>query len=195
MIATGSPTAGYAIGRSIDRANYTPLGRPLPVLDDIGCQPNQLVRALAVYGCALSTEMDGGTLDAVPAKINDELLLGEWEACARRRRPVDWVTVGDGDADKIDQLVQALATGYPFALAIEADGEFQRYDGTGILDTQGGALNHMIHCHYYRTNAAHRREFLVQNSWSRQWGLGGLAWTSEEFMRAAGNILIPRVTT
>lgn len=182
---------GYKLARAIDRAEWAPEDEPLPPLKDEGSQPNQLARALTLYGCPLAKDVDGGTLDALPEIANRELMLHEATAC--RFFPVEFHAIGDNDGDKIQQLVRALADGYSFALAIEAGDKFQSFDGRGVLGSDGRNLDHMIHCLLYRTSQDGHREFWIQNSWSTDWGAGGGAWVDEGFMENAGNILIPRV--
>ena len=182
---------GYKLARAIARADWSPDVEDLQPLQDNGCEPNQLARALTLYGCPLAKDVDNGTLDAIPSIANRELMLHESIAC--RFFPVEFHGVGDMDGDKIQQLVRALADGYSFALAIEAGEKFNAYSGVGVLGSDGGNLDHMVHCLLYRKAPNGYFEFWIQNSWSPGWGAGGCAWVDEGFMRNAGNILIPRV--
>jgi hypothetical protein len=185
---------GYLLARAIDRAAWVPMNQALPPLQDDGSQPNQLVRALALYGCPLAKDVDGGTLDAIPELANREIQLSESIACNPGRWPLDFSCVGDNDADKLDQCQAALEGGLPFALAIEAGPKFDACDGSTVLSSDGLVLNHMIHCLDVTTDISGRR-WLVQNSWGEGWGAFGRAWVNDGFIEAAGNILIPRVTT
>lgn len=182
---------GYALARAIDRADSIPMDAELPPLRDEGCQPNQLARALRLYGCPLAKDVDGGTLDAVEGFENREINLTESIAC--QFPPVDFVHVGDSSADKLPQCQAALDDGHPFALAIEAGPKFQGCDGSTVLESDGFMLDHMIHCLDYVAGSFGRR-WLVQNSWGPGWGSFGRAWVSDGFVESSGNILIPVVT-
>ena len=188
---TFSHRVGYALARAIDRADWTPDGVSLPPLRDEGSQPNQMTRALALYGCPLAQDLDEGTLDAIPGLENRELMLHEMVAC--KFFPLDWTHVGDNDSDKIEQCMAAIASGVPFALAIEAGPQFDACDGSIVLESDGRNHNHMIHAVAYRVIQG-RPRFLIQNSWSEKWGSFGRVWGSCGFVENAGNILIPRVT-
>jgi hypothetical protein len=185
---------GYLYARAIDRAAWVPMGTPLPPLQDDGCQPNQLVRALALYGCPLAKDVDGGTLDAIPELANREIQLSESIASHPGLWPLDFSGVGDNDADKLEQCQAAIESGLPFALAIEAGPKFDACDGSTVLGSDGRNQNHMIHCLDVVVDINGRR-WLVQNSWSESWGAFGRAWVNDGFIENSCNILIPRVTT
>lgn len=191
-----SHRVGYAIARAIDRAAWVPMGAPLPALADEGSQPNQLARAMSLYGCPLAKDIDGGTLDAIPELANRELNLTEGIACKRLGvdfPTVDFVAVGDNDGDKLDQCQAAIDDGLSFAIAIEAGPYFDGYDGLTTLKTDGRNPNHMIHVVDYLTTER-GRTWIVQNSWGVGWGFGGRAEATDGFMENACNILIPRVS-
>ena len=191
-----SHRVGYAIARAIDRAAWVPMGAPLPALTDEGSQPNQLARAMSLYGCPLAKDIDGGTLDAIPELANRELNLTEGIACKRLGvdfPAVDFVAVGDNDSDKLDQCQAALDDGLSFAIAIEAGPNFDACNGTATLKTDGRNPNHMIHVLNVVTETVGRR-WLVQNSWGESWGMLGREWADDGFMENACNILIPRVS-
>ncbi len=191
-----SHRVGYAIARAIDRAAWLPMGAELPPLQDEGSQPNQLARAMSLYGCPLAKDIDGGTLDAIPELANRELNLTEAIACKRLGVDfpmVNFVGIGDNDGDKLDQCQAAIDDGMSFAIAIEAGSKFDACDGSVILKTDGRNPNHMIHVHdeCYDVNG---RRWLVQNSWGQGWGAFGLAWADDGFIENAQNILVPKVT-
>lgn len=186
---------GYLMARAIDRAAWVTMGSPLPALTDDGCQPNQLTRALPLYGCPLAKDVDGGTLDAIPELANRELNLTETIACNRLGvdlPSVDFVAVGDNDGDKLTQCQAAIESGLPFAIAIEAGAKFNACDGSTILGSDGLLLDHMIHV-LDVTSDINGRRWLVQNSWGTGWGAFGRAWANDGVVEAGGNILIPRV--
>lgn len=191
-----SHRVGYAIARAIDRAAWLPIGAVLPPLTDEGSQPNQLARAMSLYGCPLAKDVDGGTLDAIPELANRELNLTEAIACKRLGVDlpvVNFVGIGDNDADKLDQCQAAIDSGLSFAIAIEAGPKFDACDGSTVLASDGRVLNHMIHVLDVASDINGRRWF-VQNSWGEGWGAFGRAWANDGFIEASGNILIPSVT-
>lgn len=184
---------GYLVARAIDRAAWAPMDSTLPPLQDDGCQPNQLVRALPLYGVPLAKDVDGGTLDAIPELANREIQLSESIASHPGRWPLDFTGVGDNDGDKLDQCQAAIESGLPFALAIEAGPKFEACDGSSVLGSDGTLLDHMIHCLDVASDI-HGRRWFIQNSWGEGWGAFGRAWVDDGFIESAGNILIPRVT-
>jgi hypothetical protein len=188
--STFSHRVGYALARAIDRADWVFDGAKLPPLQDDGAQPNQMTRALALYGCPLARDLDDGTLDSIPGLENRELMLHEANVC--KFFPLDWLHVGDNDGDKIEQCMAAIASGVPFALAIEAGTQFDACDGSVVLESDGRNHDHMIHAIAYQVIQG-RPRFMIQNSWSQSWGAFGRAWVSCGFVENASNILIPRV--
>lgn len=179
-----SPRDCYFLARAIDRAANP---GPLPPLTDGGAQPNSAARALQLYGLSLegdrasdrkATDPDYTTWLA--AHVNDELVLGEFEASDNRRVLADWTSIADDDSDKVQLLAQALAAGYPAVFAVDASvPEFQVYDGTGVLSYAGGDFDHMQYVDLYRTNAQGKIEFRERNSWGLQWGIQGYAWVDQ----------------
>ena len=194
-----SPRGCYFLSRAIDRAANP---GPLPTLSDDGAMPNSAARALQIYGIPLegdnisdkkATDPDYTTWLA--AHVNDELKLGEFEAEDNRRILTDWTSIYDGDPDKVQLLVQALAAGFPAVFAMDASvSEFQRYDGTGILSYSGQAPDHMQMVDLYRKNSAGRYEFRERNSWGESWGSKGYAWVNQNSIaQATFSMLIPHL--
>ena len=194
-----SPRGCYFLSRAIDRAANA---GPLPTLTDDGAMPHSAARALQIYGIPLegdnasdrkATDPDYTTWLA--AHVNDELKLGEFEAEDSRRILTDWTSIYDGDPDKVQLLVQALAAGFPAVAAVDAStAEFQSYDGTKTLALTGRNPNHMICIDFYEKNSAGLYMPRLRNSWSRSWGNQGYAWVDPRSI-ADGmfSVLIPHL--
>lgn len=179
------PRFVYDIAREVDRPD------PSQPLTDSGSQPNSGVRALALWGVALESEMDGGrTADSpdysshLDAHVNDDSKLGELEA-AGKRIITGFKSIADDDPDKVLQFQQALAGGYAIGIGVDAGGNaFQSFNGQGVLDYCGDEPDHWIFCLDYRTNATGRPEFLIQNSWGKGlWTPDGRAWVTQDFVK------------
>ena len=190
-----SARACYNLARAVDRASLCASTEDLPPLEDGGCSPSQAARAISKYGLANILDIDGGILDAQPALKNTELKLGEYLSCdARRVAGLSWTAIPDNASDRLDQLVLALASGYPACVTVDASqGEYQAYDGGEPLDCDGTGWDHENYITYYKTDAAGARLFLLRNSWGKSWGDEGAAWVTEKFVRASSGLLIPRL--
>ena len=197
--AAVSPRACYFLARAIDRAANP---GPLPTLRDDGAMPNSAARALLLYGLPLegdsasdrkATDPDYTTWLA--AHVNDELKLGEFEAEDNRRILADWTSIDDGDPEKVQLLVQALAAGFPALAAVDASTpEFQGYDGTGnvALVLTSGNPNHMIGFDLYE-KVAGQYVFRLRNSWG-MWGRRGYAWVSQRSIEEGTySMLVPHL--
>ena len=195
-----SARAAYDLAREIDRSDLNPAG-DLPPLVDVGCQPNQCVRAVSKFGLADISQVDGGDSAVDPAKINIDLTLAEFEACRLRLvapfKDITWTAVADGDPDKLTQVDQALAAGYPVIFAMDADSTFDSYSGfanSGLLAYQGTSANHMQRVVAYRTMPDGSRQYLQVNSWGKGWADGGVAWVwAGSILNYTYNMLIPRL--
>jgi hypothetical protein len=190
-----SARAAYNLARAVDRAALCPKGSPLPPLEDGGCSPNQCARAVATYGLADIEDIDHGILDAQPELACTELQLGEYLACdARRIQGLTWTAIPDGAPDRIDQLVAALAAGYPAALTVDASApEYGGYRGGAPLDCVGSNWDHENYLTFYKHDSQGALLFLLRNSWGAGWGDQGMAWVTERFVRASTGLLVPRL--
>jgi hypothetical protein len=194
--AAFSARACYNLARAVDRAALCPKNSPLPPLEDGGCSPNQAARAITKYGLPDILDIDGGILDAQPALVCTELTLDEYLACDNRRVDgLSWTTIPDDAPDQIDQLVTALASGYPACVTVDAgQSEYQTYDGTEPLDCTGRNWDHENYLTFYKHDAAGALLFLLRNSWGTSgWGDMGMAWVTERFVRASTGLLVPRL--
>jgi len=191
-----SARAAYNLARAIDRAALTPKSAQLPPLEDGGCSPNQCARAVAKYGLADILDIDHGILDARPELACTELQLGEYLACdARRVAGLTWTAIPDAVPDRIDQLVSALAAGYPACLTVDASvPEYGACNGITPLDCTGSNWDHENYLTFYKHDAAGALLFLLRNSWGTSgWGDQGMAWVTERFVRASTGLLVPRL--
>lgn len=175
----------YDVTREIDRPD------PSQKLTDEGSQPNSGVRALSLWGLALESEMDSGrTADSpdysshLEAHVNDDSKLGELEA-AGKRIITGFNAIADDDPNKILQFQQALAAGCAVGIGVDAGSDaFQSFTGQGVLDYCGAEPDHWIFMVDYRTNAASKPEFLIQNSWGKGlWTPDGRAWVTQDFVQ------------
>jgi hypothetical protein len=175
----------YDITREVDRPD------PRQPLTDSGSQPQSGVRALALWGLALESEVDGGrTADSpdytanLEAKVNVDSKLGELEA-AGKRIITGFTSIPDSDPNKVLQFQQALAAGCAVGVGVDAGNDaFQNFNGQGVLDYCGDEPDHWIFCIDYRTNAAGDLEFLYQNSWGKRlWTPDGRFWATVDFLK------------
>ena len=192
-----SARAAYDLAREIDRADLNPPGSWPPLLD-IGCQPNQCARAIAKFGLADIVQVDGGNSTVDPAKIDVDLTLAEFEACRARLvsplKDITWTAIANGDPDKLAQVDQALAAGYPVVFGVEADAAFDSYDGSQPLHYTGTSANHMQRAVAYRTMPDGSRQYLQINSWGKTWGMGGMAWVvADSIANYTYGMMIPRL--
>jgi len=90
-----------------------------------------------------------------------------------------------GDANCIVESCQTLADGVTITVAFcVIDSDETAPPGT-VLEGRVGQADHDVLIVGYRTKADGSIEFLMQNSWGRQWIDAGFAWVSESFMRTA----------
>jgi len=184
LVSPVSPRDVYCITREVDRPN------PSVPLTDSGSQPNSGVRAMALWGVALESEMDGGRTatspdysDYLTKHVNDDSKLGELEASSKRIL-TGFNSIGDSDPNKILQFQQALATGHAVGVGVDAGSDtFQSFSGQGVLDYCGDEPDHWIFVVDYRTSSSGQPEFLIQNSWGLGlWTPDGRAWVTRAFV-------------
>lgn len=206
-----SPDHIYRITREVDRPD------PTQPLTDSGSMPNSGVRALALWGLALESEVDGGRTAAsadytryLEAHVCDDSKLGELEA-AGRRILTGFNAIGDSDPQKILQYQQALSTGHAVGTGVDAgNNSFQGANGNLPLGYCGDQPDHWIFILDYAYVGTLRADgdlpasmsglpdtellFLLQNSWGFLWPahtLSGRIWVTSDFVaRGTFNSLV-----
>ena len=185
-----SPATIYQGANGLQRAAYNP-GVPieqLPALSDDGLEPvfaTQFVEKFGVRPTAAPTP-DGRNSDCTPAnavaEVDPAALIESSKKVERGTASVDFPP----GATRIDALCSLLASGKLVKVALYAAyDEFETY-GPGSPPLGAPLSNpgsdHAVLLVDYRTNAAGKKEFLIQNHWSEDWGEAGWAWCSEEFV-------------
>lgn len=198
-----SPDFVYKVTRAIDRVN------PATPLQDVGSQPNSGVRALALWGAAVESEVDGGRTATSPdygsfldAHVNDEPKLGDMEK-ASKRIIVGFNAIADDDSSKLIKYQQSLATGHTIGTGVDAGGDaFQRADGRQPLGFCGSEPDHWIHIVDYALVGQLRKDgdlpatmtglpdtqrlWYLMNSWGFLWPaytLAGGIWLADDFIQ------------
>jgi hypothetical protein len=115
---------------------------------------------------------------------SDPVLVAE----RQRAQTMGVATAGKARAlkgDTVGQIVTALASGRAVYAGIGIDGSAWDYRGAknGVLapyqsESRGG---HAVTLIGYRTVG--ERQFLIQNSWGKDWGQGGYVWMGESELR------------
>ncbi|MEZ4376587.1 MAG: C1 family peptidase [Polyangiaceae bacterium] len=84
-----------------------------------------------------------------------------------------------------DEIAAALAQGRAAYVALNIDYEYwswRKLEGGVISDYTSDRLPHAVTAVGYRTSA-HGRQFLIKNSWGKQWAEGGYAWLDERTLQ------------
>lgn len=158
---------------------YTPARRratgPAGPLVDQGCAPRDAMMSIRDVGVARE-ETWPFDLAAVDVDVPwDEL------QDASKFLVFEWYRVMADGAHRSDAVAQAVAKGFPVVFGLDLWQGFEDYAGGTLLevgpDSVGG---HMLCIVGYRTRADGKREFLIINSWSDQWGEGGFVWLHED---------------
>jgi hypothetical protein len=205
-----SPDHIYRITREVDRPD------PTVPLQDSGSAPNSGVRALALWGLALESEVDGGRTSSSPdytsyleAHVCDSSKLGELEVAGKRLLS-GFNAIADNDPQKLLQYQQSLASGHAVGTGVDAgNNAFQGADGRLPLGFCGAEPDHWIFILDYAYVGALRADgdlpstmaglpdtdllFLLQNSWGFLWPSytrAGRIWVTSDFVaRGAFNSL------
>lgn len=178
----------YALARMLDRLR-NPDGS-FPALADIGCQPNQMVRAVSTFGIVPLVTLTDRFSDCDPETINDEVLLDEVEQSLMTLVIGEYAIFSSGK-QRSDDVAQACSSGLGITAAINGGCRaFQEYTG-GVLTANAlaGDLDHDVRIAGHRT-VSNAREFKIFNSWDESWGEGGDAWIDESALDTLGDIYI-----
>jgi hypothetical protein len=194
-----SGRGAYALARQKARADMYPTRKPadMPPLEDGGANPSQVWAAVLKYGLGNVFELDAGSLILDAALATAPLNGSELIACDGRRPPVtiEITEIPADEPDKVDQLLDALASGHPACIPIDGGcDKFQGYTG-GIMDWADGPmdLDHLVTVTYFSTDAAGAPIFKIRNSWGTGYGDDGCVRVTANFIRSAGGLLVPGV--
>ncbi|MFA9262919.1 MAG: C1 family peptidase [Undibacterium sp.] len=173
----------YVLARCVDRVPTA--NGVLPPLEDEGSRPNQAMRALTEWGIPLLSKRpdDDDT-------VNDEPTLDEIESAAKFRVKGQYEIKGYGK-DRIDQIKNALAQGFPLCFAVMVDTAFEEWDGRspiGLPDPADILGGHYLCAMGYDTTHSGLIEVKFMNSWGVKWGSRGVGHGNEDFIRGMASI-------
>ena len=184
-----NPQTAYRMALCLARSYEWSSGNP-PSLQDTGTDPNLVYLGLNKWGCASAKDVLGFAdpcpeLTAAYAQhACDEPTLGEFEFSDNMKLVGQQVVTSSGQQRILD-VRAALAAGFPFTMSVYAsDARFQGYTG-GVMPAapDGSECDHLVCALKSTTLATGETVFLVQNSWSKGWGMGG-------FFLASSGILL-----
>lgn len=177
-----SPIGLYAVGRAMARRPNVD-GNLLPLTDD-GTEPSLVVAGINEWGvCSADT---WGNYPADPLTINNEPTLEQLEADAEFELNGAYFLQSQGTA-LYNDIMTALAAGYPVTNAIPASGDsFQNYTG-GVLGAQSGPNDHYTYIIDYSWDGENYDSLILYcvNSWGTQdgWGDGtGMYQANTQFI-------------
>jgi hypothetical protein len=187
----GSPRCLASCTYADVRAAATPAGQPLPTLQDTGADLQDDATALAKWGVApiQAPTSDGRFSDVEndpPDNTFPEPDINQLSVAGADLVSGEYQIAVDDNAPKTVAL--CLDAGVPVWLGFFVDGSFENLGASDVAqapdqnDPSGGG--HAVYINSYRTNAAGKLEFLVQNSWGSGWADGGAVWASEAWLKA-----------
>jgi hypothetical protein len=185
-----SQREGYSATRAFERANAaSPDDAVLPPLEDGGSDPEDAFQISTEYGVVPmleATTPDGRVYDIDESNVNDEPQFEDLEAGKRIQVNAAQHRIDPTDPMRSDLMAAALDASPP--VAIEAAGmvdddfmNLQAGDVAQPAKPNNGGGGHAFAFSAYRTNAAGKREFRLENSWGSGWADNGAVWCSEEF--------------
>jgi hypothetical protein len=176
-IARPSRVAPYTWARAAERA-----GASVP-LQDQGCEPADAVAGIAKWGICS---------DAVwpfdMATINDEPTLEDLEDSAIVLISGSYSIDTEG-ADRLNDVCQALAAGYPVTIGVQVDNAFEAYMGKGCVTAPIASQElggHDLCLLGYETQADGSIWVRGVNSWTSGWGDHGYFWADMAWLTDAG---------
>ncbi len=167
------------------------LGDPMAPLQDIGSDPGDTIDAATSFGVRPWGPMasDGRYSDADPATITRRARLTDLLTDSEYRLSGDYEipTVG---VSRLAAVCAALDAGHPVTVDVSASGHaFQRYSG-GILQDDGGPLDHYTCIMGYNIQITGQLVFHVDNSWGTDWGNAGSFDAAESVILAASDLIV-----
>jgi hypothetical protein len=176
-IGLPSPVAWYTGARATERslAGLTPEQSPL---QDNGSSPSIAVSAAQLMGIPSNVAWPFD-----PATINDEPDLEQLEI-ASAFKLVGAYRIDSSGSQRIQDVKQAISSGYPVAIGTSVDQAFEDYNGTGLIQAPDPANilgGHMMHLVGYRSDGS----FRGVNQWGTSWGDSGLYWAAPGFVTSS----------
>jgi hypothetical protein len=194
-----SPLSVYRLGRCIERAlKYS--GGVLPKLTDSGANPDDVFRALNLYGVATCQDVAGvpGPCAALTAyeeaHVNDEPSLEELELDDKFKALGQFLITSTGQ-QRLDDVARALASGFAVGFSVYAsDDRFQRYAG-GVMGPppSGVYCDHWVYMTGFVTSVTNHRIYRAPNSWGEGWGEQGEFQACEEIVLASDCVEVASV--
>lgn len=165
-----SALAAYTMGREAEMPSD-----PETALVDEGSIPRFVCQAMTKTGFVPESAWP---LD--PSKVNTVL---PWDVMQRGidHKLGGYYALPDDGPSRPQAIRQALAEGYPVAVALLVDQAFEEFTGAGTISALSGPVKggHDVPILGYRPGA-----FYILNSWGSTWGYGGGAWVSDNVIAA-----------
>lgn len=157
---------------------------PGDAIHDEGSIPRLAMQALKEDGVPAEKDWP-----ADPSHVNDELTWDAQQKASAGRIAAYYRIDTEGDS-LVQEIMHALVQMYPVVFGMFVDTAFMRLGAhnapvsvVNVSDPNGGG--HMMCIVGYRTRNG-VREFLVFNSWSKDWGNDGLCWIHEDVLKRNG---------
>lgn len=178
-----SRQAIYTFARALDRGTKT---EPLA---DVGSMARLAMKGMKTWGVPTAHRWPFD-----PSKINDDL---PWDVMqeASAYTLEAWWRIDSGGKERIEDICQALAAGYPVVFAVDVDTAFLDHKGAkpfGALDPTKSVGGHMLYAVGYKTVNGERLIRCV-NSWGTGWGDAGFFWVREVFFARAMDLYVIQI--
>lgn len=181
----------YTVARAFDRADQGFMPAQAPLTDN-GSIPYCMVQGANQYGVALESQWPSDDL----SKINDEPKLEQLEASSAMKFP-GYYRISSTGAQRLMDVMQAIANGYPVLIGVHVDEAFELYMG-GVAEKSTTppipkAVNapdltkdlggHGLCLYGYKTFPGKVVLLRGCNSWGKEWGDNGLFWASAAWLQ------------
>jgi hypothetical protein len=195
------PQSAYRLARCLDRSHSYPWsGGTPPALEDVGADPNLVYLAGNKFGFAALKDTFGYQAPcpeltaAYGQRRNEEPMLGELQDSDAFKAVGQQRVLSTGQ-QRIDDVRTALAAGFAVTMSVHAsDYRFQGYVG-GVMPPapEGQWCNHLVCIVGDFTDTTEATVFIVQNSWSTLWGMGGRFWAHSGILLQSDGIHVASV--
>ena len=181
-----STTGLYTVARAYERARQGFTADNTPLTDG-GSIPQDMVNGANDYGVANDSAWPSES--EASADINAEPNIEELKAASKGKFP-GYYRISSTGAQRVEDVKQALAAGYPVVIGVQVDPAFEQYAG-GIAepdtmppipkavtapDLTQDLGGHGLCLHGYKTFPGGVTLFRGCNSWDVSWGDYGLFW-------------------